>query len=592
MQVFHLYSLGLLGYCWIQPKNIYHKQRGDMNDLNSWLNAIGSILWHENVLYALLITGLILTVWSGFSQYRALTHGVKVIRGDYDKPDDPGAITHFQALSTALSATVGLGNIGGVALAISLGGPGAIFWMWVVGFLGMAVKITEVSLSMLHRDTSDPENPNGGPMWVMSNNLIGRSKIIRTLGMGIAGTFSVALIINTFIAGNYFQAWNVGELTEQYFGIPSIVTGVILAVIVGAVIIGGIKRIGEVTSKLVPFMLILYVLSCLLVLAFNFNQIPSMFALIFNAAFSPLEASNAFIGGAVGSAFMLGMQRALFSNEAGQGSSPVAHSAAKTKEPIREGVVAGLEPFVDTIVVCTMSALVILISGVWNRPAEIFINEAVFTPVTPVSENEWQLSTDDSFYAQLSADQNVFVVVSGDLNPQSGNTLSKVTGEVIYDNEKKAVTNIKWQKFTSEKKPQLLDKELYIDYVGAMLTAKAFDKAFERNWPDLELGKWLVTLASWLFAISTMISWSYYGEKGVVFLMGQKSVLPYRIIFCLIIVFATLGFIKTNEELNSLSVIGTGVCLVANLPIIWLFSHQAMREYKQYIRKLKAGDFL
>ena len=243
-------------------------------------------------------------------------------------------------------------------MAISLGGPGAVFWMWVVGFLGMAIKLSEVSLSMIHRNIDEADNPSGGPMWVVERNFANKSGLLKVLGKFIAGTFCVALIVNTITAGNMFQAWNVANLTEAYFGVPTIVTGLVLAIIVGSVIIGGIKRIGAVTSKLVPLMLLIYVLACIYVLALNFSSIPEMLRLIVTAAFSPMESSNAFLGGTAGSAFIFGMQRALFSNEAGQGSSAIAHSAAKTDEPIREGVVAGLEPFIDTIVVCTMLSLI------------------------------------------------------------------------------------------------------------------------------------------------------------------------------------------------------------------------------------------
>ena len=304
-----------------------------MTEFKLLVQTINGILWNDFTLYALLLTGVVFTFWSGFSQYYALSHGVKVTRGDFDKKGDPGAITHFQALSTALSATVGLGNIGGVALAISLGGPGAVFWMWVVGFLGMAIKLTEVSLAMIHRDLTDSDNPSGGPMWVVEKNLGGKGPVLKFIGKLIAGTFCFALIINTITAGNMFQAWNVANLTQSYFGVPTLLTGLILAIVVGAVIIGGIKRIGAVASRLVPFMLVLYVIACIFVLVVYFDAIPKMLALIVTSAFSPLEASNAFIGGTAGYAFMYGMQRALFSNEAGQGSSAIAHSAAKQMSP-------------------------------------------------------------------------------------------------------------------------------------------------------------------------------------------------------------------------------------------------------------------
>ena len=546
-----------------------------MTEFKLLVQTINGILWNDFTLYALLLTGVVFTFWSGFSQYYALSHGVKVTRGDFDKKGDPGAITHFQALSTALSATVGLGNIGGVALAISLGGPGAVFWMWVVGFLGMAIKLTEVSLAMIHRDLTDSDNPSGGPMWVVEKNLGGKGPVLKFIGKLIAGTFCFALIINTITAGNMFQAWNVANLTQSYFGVPTLLTGLVLAIVVGAVIIGGIKRIGAVASKLVPFMLVLYVIACIFVLVVYFDAIPKMLALIVTSAFSPLEASNAFIGGTAGYAFMYGMQRALFSNEAGQGSSAIAHSAAKTDEPIREGIVAGLEPFIDTIVVCTMSALVILVTGIWNRPAETFISDYNFMQS---NETTWQLSA--NIDSSVEQNQRVFVIYQGAINPESGNNFQKVYGTV---EENKVV---KWDKITSSEKPELSHKSVYIDYVGATLTAAAFDKVVPG------LGKWLVTLASWLFAISTMISWSYYGEKGVVFLFGNRGIILYKIAFCVLAVLATSGFIRTDAELNMFANLGTGFCIIANLPIIWLFGHQAMKEYKDYIKKLNAGEFI
>ena len=548
-----------------------------MEEFKIIIEAIGGFLWNNYTLYAVVATGIVFTIWSGFSQYYALTHGFKVIKGDYDNDDDPGAISHFQALSTALSATVGLGNIGGVALAISLGGPGAVFWMWVVGFLGMAIKLSEVSLSMIHRNIDQADNPSGGPMWVVERNFSSKTGPLKILGKLIAGTFCFALIVNTITAGNMFQAWNVANLTQAYFGVPTMATGTILALIVGAVIIGGIKRIGAVTSKLVPIMLLIYVMACIYVLAINFTAIPEMLKLIVSAAFSPMESSNAFLGGTAGSAFIFGMQRALFSNEAGQGSSAIAHSAAKTDEPIREGVVAGLEPFIDTIVVCTMSALVILVTGIWNRPAEVQLSELSINP----SEQSWSINGVINDAPSLKNGDKVFMIYSGSGNTESGNNLHKVYGTVLVDGPKKSV---EWNKISSDKRPET-NGEVYLDYVGANLTAAAFDKV------SSGLGKWLVTLASWLFAISTMISWSYYGEKGVSFLLGEKAILSYKLSFCVLAIFSTTGFIQTDRELNLFANLGTGLCIMANLPILWLFGYQAIRDYKKYITKLKNGEF-
>jgi AGCS family alanine or glycine:cation symporter len=552
-----------------------------MADFNAVLAAINAVLWHDGVLLVVLGTGVVFTIWSRFCQYRALTHGVRVIRGSYDDPSDPGAINHFQALSAALSATVGLGNIGGVALAITLGGPGAVFWMWIVGLFGMSLKLTEVGLSMLYRNTDDPDNPHGGPMWVVSKGLGRLNPQLASTGRTIGAVFCMTLLVSTATGGNMFQAWNVGEITSEYFGIPQVVCGIVLAILVGMVIIGGIKRIGAVAGRLVPIMVTLYLLAGTYVLVMSADQIPLMFALIVSSAFSPQEATGAFIGGTAAYAFLFGMKRALFSNEAGQGSSPIAHSAAKTDEPIREAVVAGLEPFIDTIVVCTFTALVILSTGIWNRAPE-----AVYDPppaFVAVGAAEWSLETLPAPQRNVDtwrAGDIVFLIYRGDENPQSANRLHRLEGRVIAEN---GTLLIEWPSFTSNAQPQLDGPGVYATYVGATLTAKAFDSVTPG------LGKWLVTLAAWLFAISTMISWSYYGEQGIVYLFGDRGVLPYKIAFCALILVATWGFIETSTELDNLTSLGTGVMLLANIPIMWVFGYQVMRAYHDYMRRLKEG---
>ncbi len=553
-----------------------------MNLFDQILITVNAILWHDTVLYFLLGTGILFTFWSGFCQYRSITHGVQVVRGVYDDPDDPGAINHFQALSAALSATVGLGNIGGVALAIALGGPGAVFWMWIVGFFGMAIKLTEVTLSMLYRNTHDPDNPHGGPMWVVSKALANRSPKLAGLGRTIGVIFCVTALISTATGGNMFQAWNVGVITEEYFGIPSVASGIILAILVGMVIIGGIKRIGAVAGRMVPTMLVLYILAGLYVLGVNYEQIPSMFALIFNGAFSQVEATGAFIGGTMGYAFLFGMKRALFSNEAGQGSSPMAHSAAKTDEPVREGIVAGLEPFIDTIVVCTITALVILSTGVWNRAPEATL--AQMPEMVQVVDGQWSLAevvAPPRTNGGWAPDQGLFVLVHAHDNPQSGNDLHRLDG-TIFVNESGAL-RITWAMLATSTKPRLAGPDIYASYVGATMTAKAFDSVVPG------LGKWLVTLAVWLFAISTCISWSYYGEQAYVFLVGDRTVLPYKLIFCTLTIVATLGFLKTDSQLDNLTGFGNGVMLFVNVPIMWLLGSQAMLAYKDYINRFKTG---
>ncbi len=554
-----------------------------MDQFSAVMQTLNEIIWHNYVLVVLLGTGVVFTIWSSFSQYRAITHGVRVIRGVYDNPDDPGAINHFQALSAALSATVGLGNIGGVALAISLGGPGAVFWMWVVGFFGMAIKLTEVTLSMLYRNTDDPDNPHGGPMWVASKGLARMRPSLAGVGKLIGSVFCVTLLVSTITGGNMFQAWNVGDITQTYFGIPSVATGIVLAILVAMVIIGGIKRIGAVAGRLVPIMVSLYLLAGLYVLFVNAGEIPAIFALIVKSAFSTHEATGAFLGGTMGYAFMFGMKRALFSNEAGQGSSPIAHSAAKTDEPVREAIVAGMEPFIDTLIVCTFTALIILSTGIWNRPADAYYTEG--PAVVPVELGEWSIETiaapgrDSGEWVEGA---EVFLILSAHSNPQTGNNLHQLNGVTVDDGT--GILVIEWDNFSSAEHPQVTKLGIYTELNGATLTAKAFDSVVPN------LGKYLVTLAAWLFAISTMISWSYYGEQGMVFLIGEKSVMPYKVVYCLLIIVATMGFITTDAQLDNMTGIGTGVMLLGNLPIMWIFGRQAMRAYKDYIRRLKAGQ--
>ncbi len=536
---------------------------------NGAISAVNAVLWHVAILYVLLAVGLLFTIWSRFSQWRAVTHGTAAVLGRFDDADDPGAISHLQALSAALSATVGLGNIGGVGLGLALGGPGAVFWMWVVGALGMVLKTAEVTLAMLYRNTDDPRNPHGGPMWVVSRGLAARSPHLAGLGKAFGGFFCVTLLISTFTGGNFFQAWNVGSITQQYFAIPSMWAGIVLAALVGLVILGGIQRIGAVAGRLVPLMCGAYLLACLYVIVIRLDQIPAVFALIVGSAFSGTEAQGAFIGGTAGFAFAIGLQRAFFSNEAGQGSSPIAHAAARTNEPAREGLVAGLEPLIDTLVVCTMTALVIFLSGAWNRGPDFAFVEAPVWKST--GENAWTLE------GGTLPQQSERLWQPGDtvqVHAQTDSGLIAMTGIVSPER------HLRWPEITAPTLPDLKDGG-YIGYTAATFTAHAFD----RLRPGL--GKWLVTAASWLFALSTLISWSYYGEQGVVFLVGSGWVRVYRITFCLFIVVACSGLVRDITEVNNLTLLGTGCMLWANIPITLLFGREAMAAQADYRHRMR-----
>ncbi len=601
--------------------------------LNDIINSINGVLFSNYTVFALLITGFVFTVWSGFGQYRALTHGISIVRGKYDDKNDPGAINHFQALSAALSATVGLGNIAGVAVAVALGGPGAIFWMWIIGVLGMSLKMTEVTQSMLYRNTDDPENPHGGPMFVVKQGF--KEWGLGPIGSLIGGIFVVTLIISAITGGNMFQAWNVADITFTYFEVPQIFTGVVLTVLVGMVIIGGIKRIGAVAGRIVPAMCAIYVIAALVVLFANFSEIPAMLGLIVQSGLpdflggSSADASGAFLGGTFGYAAIWGVKRALFSSEAGQGSSPIAHSAAKTDEPVREGVVAGLEPFIDTIVVCTLTALVILSTGAYNRESEssfasvsdIQIIQATDSETNEPIENTWTLET--SNLPSMSANARrirqtaenasgwrdgeiVFFIVDADLDTNTGRTLRKISGTVNKTDDDLWVAN--WNTLESVEVPSLRtddagepDLGVYGDYAGASMTAYAFDRQFPG------LGKWLVSIAAWLFALSTMISWSYYGEQGIYYFFGNmgdsianSAAFIYKIIYALLILLTTVlaspmfgpdkqALIATDHELDMWTTLGLGVMLVANIPIMWIFGAKAMKAYHEYFRRMKHG---
>lgn len=602
-----------------------------MASVNDFINTINGILFSDYTVYALLITGLLFTIWSGFGQFRAITHGVSVVRGKYDDKNDPGAINHFQALSAALSATVGLGNIAGVAVAVALGGPGAIFWMWIIGILGMALKMTEVTQSMLYRNTNDPENPHGGPMFVVKKGFAEWG--LAPIGAIIGGIFVVTLIISAITGGNMFQAWNVADITFTYFGVPQVVTGIILTVLVGTVIIGGIKRIGAVAGRIVPFMCIIYVLAAGYVLLVNAGQIPSMLALIVKSGLPPFlggESANpegAFLGGTFAYAAMWGVKRALFSSEAGQGSSPIAHSAAKTDEPVREGIVAGLEPFIDTIVVCTLTALVILSSGAYNRDAESTLADATSVQIVQATDDAgeviadtWTLTTPPlpamtgeakkirragEGTAGWREGETIFVVLAADENTDTGRDLRKMTASVSKNDDDQWIAS--WGTLESVMKPHFRENEdgsfdlgLYGDYAGASMTAYAFDRVTPG------LGKWLVSIAAWLFALSTMISWSYYGEQGVYYFFGSMgertanaAILLYKLIYCLLILVTTLlamswggkpAMIGTDTELDMWTTLGLGVMLVANIPIMLLFGAKSMKAYHGYIGRLKRGE--
>ena len=337
-----------------------------MDVLNQWIAEAASFVWGLPLLFLLIGGGLFLLVYSRFLPFKYFGHAIQVLRGKYDNPDDPGEISHFQALMTALSSTVGMGNIAGVAVAIAVGGPGAVFWMWISALVGMSTKFFTCTLAILFRGKDDSGTLQGGPMYFITEGL---GKAWKPLAV----FFSIAGLVGAL------PVFNVNQLTQAVNDIllvpngieKSFVTdlsiGIVLAVITGIVILGGLNRISKTASKMVPAMVVLYFIAVLAILILNAAEVPRYLQLIFTDAFAANNyTGDPMFGGMLGALIVLGIRRGAFSNEAGIGTAPMAHGAAKTEEPIREGLVAMLGPFIDTVIVCTLTALCILVTGVWQ----------------------------------------------------------------------------------------------------------------------------------------------------------------------------------------------------------------------------------
>jgi len=439
--------------------------------LTNVVNAINGVVWGPLMLVLILGTGLFLQIGLKVLPIRKLGFGFRLLwKGRTPPSGGKGEISPFNALMTSLSATIGTGNIAGVATAIFLGGPGALFWMWCTALVGMATKYAEAVCAVKYREVDELGNHVGGPMYYIKNGL---SKKWLWLAPAFAGFGAIA----GFGIGNTVQANSVADVLSSSYGIPTWATGIVLMVLVGAVILGGIKRIAQVAGKLVPLMAIAYLLAGLIVLSINAAEIPAALGLIFTHAFTPTAATGGFAGAAVWAAIRFGVARGVFSNEAGLGSAPIAHAAAQTKGPINQGLVAMLGTFIDTLIVCSITGLAIITSGAWT----------------------------------------------------SGET-------------------------------------------GASLTSAAFETTIPG------IGAHVVTIALAVFAFTTMLGWSFYGEKCVEYLFGIKSIMPFRILWCLAAplgAIANLGFIwLLADTLNALMAIPNLIALILLSPVVFKLTRE------------------
>ena len=450
-----------------------------MDRINSTIDSINAFAWGPPMLGILGVTGVLLTLGLVFMPWRKVGYGFRLLF-DKNQAVGEGEVKPFNALMTALSATVGTGNIAGVATAIALGGPGAIFYMWLIALFGMATKYAEAVCAVTYREVDATGKYVGGPMYYLRN---GVGEFAPELGKWLGIAFAVFGAVAAFGIGNAVQVNSMAAALTDSFGVPTWVTGVVVAALVGIVVLGGIRRIGDVAGKLVPAMIVLYLGAALLILAINVTAIPDAIGMIFTYAFTPAAATGGFAGAAVAAAIRFGIARGVFSNESGLGSAAIAHAAAQTNSPVRQGLIAMLGTFIDTIVVCTMTALVILTSGAW--------------------------------------------------------TMTGADGGGL---------------------------------TGAVLTSTGFQVS-------LAGGQYIVTVALAVFAFTTILGWSYYGERCWQYLFKEKSLLIYRVLW----IVAALSFANVKVDLVwNLSDTLNGLMAIPNLIGLLLLAPMVFKVTRQY----------
>ena len=519
-------------------------------------------------------SGIFFTVYLGFPQIKYFRHGWRILSGRYVKEDTKGETTPFQALTTALSGTVGTGNIGGVALAIFLGGPAAIFWMWITAFFGMTTKFVEVTLAHKYRETLPDGSISGGPMYYIENGLNMR---------WLAILFSVCLLLMCLGTGNMPQISSIAVVMNDTFNIPKIVTGGVLAVLLWMVIIGGIKRIAQIASKLVPFMAFWYLVGSFAVIISNYENIIPSLQSIFIHVFTPAAAVGGFLGASVAAALTRGVNRGLYSNEAGQGSAPIAHASSKTENPIEEGMVSILEPFIDTIIICTITGLVILSSGVWTEKFENRFEESSMCYLNGVysDTNQEDIKTLQEYILSCSGPLTYSgqeEVVDG-LLTNSNITLMhnrSVSENVIYEQDGVPFTGT-----IDLREGKLETGNIGLTGNSLLLGADLTGKAFSRSVFG-EFGQYIVAIGLLLFAFSTAIAWSYYGDRATVHLFGEGWILYYRIIY--VGAFFTAAIIDTKIVWDIATVIGP-IATVPNLLAILFLRKEIKKLDSEYVIK-------
>lgn len=550
-----------------------------MQQINAFFTSLHSYIGGHNwFIFLLLGTGFFFSLYLKFPQIRYFRHAIRIVKGKYDKKSDRGDTTHFQALATALSGTVGTGNIAGVALAVHLGGPAALFWMLMTAFLGMCTKFVEVTLSHKYREFDEKGMVAGGPMYFMKKRLnisLKNGKIIKT-GYWLGGFFAIATVLSSFGTGSLPQINSISNAIFATFGIQHVITGAVMSILLALIIIGGIKRIAKVTEKLVPFMAIIYFLGAIAVIIANYqNIIPSLVSM-FTQVFTGTAAVGGFLGAGFAFAFNNGVNRGLFSNEAGQGSAPIAHAAAKAHEPVSEGMVAILEPFIDTIIICFLTGMVLLSSGVWNKK---FPNQFQRTDMVVLAERyDEHNAADAALLGDYLNNKTSLPLFTGQLKVVNG--IIQNDNSILHARSvaEKIMVSKGGVPFTGEitvtdGRVVQASNDLVITGSSLVHSAPLTTVAYTQSFLG-DFGKYIVALGLLLFAFSTAIAWSYYGDRAVTYLVGAKYVMVYRIIF--VVAFFSASYIDTTIIWN-LSLLTVAFMTVPNL-IGLLILHNEVKQ--------------
>ncbi|MBT6120682.1 sodium:alanine symporter family protein [bacterium] len=618
--------------------------------LDGFFASMSSFVWGKIVFWASLIGGIYFTLRFMFVQFRSIPHAIQLVKGKFDEPDEVGEITHFQALTAALSGTIGLGNIAGVAIAIALGGPGTVFWMWLIGIFGMATKFVECTLGTHYREVNEKTGEiRGGPMYYITKGLGSNWKPLAII-------YAVSIMLAALGAGCMFQTNQAASAMLENYSIPLWVSGATLFVLGALVLLGGIQRISKVTEKIVPGMCIVYVLGSVIICIMNFSQIPAALSIIF---------TDAFTGSAVGGGFlytaMMGIRRAIFSNEAGLGSASIAHAAVKTNYPIREGFVAALGPFVDTVVVCSATAFVIIMAG--NFGSEMY-QKSSDNPTLNFSSSSniiqhsssWNISEtnipEDINTFKTFTESGVLVIkaTSNDMPTNQVVTLEKLslgtsgteTGLRFSYYQGSGDMSVRFSKpdgtlideIALSKMPSSTDKlklegtqkigewesrvilfedgfkkdvlsssengdfhvqfvaksgniEWYIDRVQTVKENSGVDLTTASFDKFFKgFGRHFITISVFFFAFSTMITWAYYGETAAGFIFGKTAIKLYKWLF---VSMAFVGAITNLTTVLNFSDLSLGLAVIPNMIAIVLLSGKVKKWLKTYYGLLKSG---